>query len=223
MIGRKEYRYLSPSFLFHPKTRQIVQLKGAGLVHNPNLHLTALASQETEMLPPKPTDKPAAKPGEKPAEGQQMDIAAFVAMLAELIGLPPDTPQEELLAKLKEKIGTEPDPAKFVPVATVQAMLRERNLSLATASEDRADHKVSAALRLGHIPPAMKDWATALCRSNEASFDSFIASSAPAFSSLLRPSHAAAPPPQSRQSRAVSDVAAAICSQLDLKPGSLTE
>lgn len=33
MIASKEYRYLSPSFLFHPKTRQIVQLKGAGLVH----------------------------------------------------------------------------------------------------------------------------------------------------------------------------------------------
>lgn len=47
MIGRKEYRTISPSFLFHPKTRQIVQLKGAGLVHNPNLYLTALASQET--------------------------------------------------------------------------------------------------------------------------------------------------------------------------------
>lgn len=39
MIARKEYRYLSPSFLCHPKSRQIVRLKGAGLVHNPNLHL----------------------------------------------------------------------------------------------------------------------------------------------------------------------------------------
>ena len=51
MIGRKEYRFLSPTFLYHPKTRQIVKLKGAGLVHNPNLHLTALASQDTAMQP----------------------------------------------------------------------------------------------------------------------------------------------------------------------------
>jgi len=44
MIRRKEYRFLSPSLLVHPKTRQIVRVKGAGLVHNPNLFLTALAS-----------------------------------------------------------------------------------------------------------------------------------------------------------------------------------
>jgi phage I-like protein len=45
MIANREYRYLSPSFLYHPKTTAIVRLKGAGLVHNPNLHLTALASK----------------------------------------------------------------------------------------------------------------------------------------------------------------------------------
>lgn len=215
LIGRKEYRYISPSFLFHPTTRQIVQLKGAGLVHNPNLYLTALASQETAMIP----DKTAPKP----SEGAPMDPAAFAAMIAELLGLPPETPEKTLFAKLKEKIGGEPDPAKFVPVATVQAMLAERNLSLATASEERAKQKVSNALRLGHIPPAMKNWATALCRSDEASFDTFIADIGPAFSGLLQSSHTAKLPPLSPQDRAGSDLANAICSQLGLKPGSLTE
>ena len=42
MIARREYRFLSPSFLYHPATRQVMRLKGAGLVHNPNLHLVAL-------------------------------------------------------------------------------------------------------------------------------------------------------------------------------------
>lgn len=223
LIGRKEYRYLSPSFLFHPQTRQIVRLKGAGLVHNPNLHLTALASQEDAMIPQKLTEKPAAKPTAKPDQGKPMDTAAFAAMIAELLGLPPETPPDELLAKLKDKIGGEPDPAKFVPVATVQAMLAERNLSLATASEERANRKVAEALRLGHIPQSMKDWATALCRSDEASFDQFVANSGPAFSRLLQPSHAGSVPPMSRQDRAGSDLADAICSQLGLKPGSLTE
>ena len=219
MIGRKEYRYLSPSFLFHPRTRQIVQLKGAGLVHNPNLHLTALASQEDAMIPQKSAEKPAAKPDQR----QTMDPAAFAAMIAELLGCPADTPPDQLLAKLKENVGGQPDPAKYVPVATVQAMLTERNLSLATASEERANQKVSEALRLGHIPPAMKDWATALCRSDEASFDQFVASTAPAFSQLLKPSHVATLPHQSRQDRAGSELADAICSQLGLKPGSLSD
>jgi len=220
MIGRKEYRYLSPSFLYHPETRQIVRLKGAGLVHNPNLHLTALASQEADMFPQKPADKTAPKPGNRDA---MADPATFAAMVAEMFGCPPDTPPPQLFAKLKEKMEAEPDPAKFVPVATVQAMLAERNLSLATASAERAGQKVAEALRLGHIPPAMKDWATALCRSDEASFDRFIASSAPVFSALLRPSHLAGQPPGSRQDRAGSELADAICSQLGLKPGSLTE
>lgn len=102
-------------------------------------------------------------------------------------------------------------------------MLAERNLSLATASDERANQKVSEALRLGHIPPSMKDWATALCRSDEANFDRFVASSGPAFSRLLQPSHVASVPPLSRQDRAGSDLADAICSQLGLKPGSLAD
>ena len=31
LIRNREYRYLSPSFLFHPKTQAIMKLKGAGL------------------------------------------------------------------------------------------------------------------------------------------------------------------------------------------------
>ena len=69
----------------------------------------------------------------------------------------------------------------------------------------------------------MKDWATALCRSDEAGFDRFLASSAPACSALLRPSHASALPGPSRQDRAGSERADAICSQPGLKPGSLSE
>ena len=71
MIARKEYRYLSPSFLCHPKSRQIVRLKGAGLVHNPNLHLKALASQETDMPPDAP------------------DAAQLMQSLVKMLGLAP--------------------------------------------------------------------------------------------------------------------------------------
>lgn len=217
MIGRREYRFLSPSFLFHPKTRQIMRLKGAGLVHNPNLFLTALANQDDQMTPETITAKTPAKR----TDDNQAGLAAFVAMIAKLLGLPPETPEAELMAALRAKLSGDPDPAKFVPVATVQAMLAERNLSLATASEDRASQKVEEALRSGHLSPAMKDWATALCMSNEASFDSFLASSLPQFAHIFKPSHTAGPPPGTRRSTETEELADAICSQLGLKPGSL--
>ncbi|MDT8857015.1 hypothetical protein RNZ50_18655 [Paracoccaceae bacterium Fryx2] len=67
--------------------------------------------------------------------------AARYARLAEALKLGPDATEEEMLAALAELLkakGTDaPDPAKFVPVETVQAMLAERNLTLATASEGR--------------------------------------------------------------------------------------
>ena len=53
LIRRKEYRYLSPSFL-HNMAGQIMKLKGAGLVHRPALHLKALASEEDTMPPNTP-------------------------------------------------------------------------------------------------------------------------------------------------------------------------
>ncbi len=216
MIGRKEYRYLSPVLVYHAKTRQIVSLKGAGLVHTPNLYLSALASQEDTMKPI--PSKPA-----KPDQGAEMDLATFAAAIAEMLGLPPDTPQAQLFAKLKEQLAADPDPAKFMPVTAVQSMLADRNLMIATASEERAGQKVAEALRLGQISPAMKAWATALCRSDEASFDRFVESTGAPFAHLLRSSHAVGQPPGSRQDRAGSELADAICSQLGLKPGTLTE
>ncbi len=215
MIGRREYRYLSPSFMFHPKTRQIVKLNGAGLVHNPNLLLTALANQEDTVI--RQNSEPT------PGDGDTKQSVAFAAMIAKLLGLPAETSEDALLAKLKEKFGADPDPAKFVPVATVQAMLSERNLSLATASQDRAGQKVEEAMRSGHLSPAMKEWATALCMSNEASFDSFLASSVPQFAHLFKTSHTAQAPLGTRRGSEGGEFAEAICSQLGLKPGSLTE
>lgn len=221
MIARKEYRYISPVLVYHGKTRQIVQLKGAGLVHSPNLYLTALASQDQPMLPTRTSETTPPKTPAKPAGAGPAGEAAFAAMIADLLGLPPETPPEELFKALKAKLSDDPDPSKFVPVEAVQAMLLERNLSVATASEERASQKVSDALRRGYLSPGMKDWATALCRADETSFDRFLASSVPQFADLSRPMITSALPPGSRADRQSEELADAICSQLGLKPGSL--
>jgi len=215
MIGRKEYRYLSPSFL-HNRAGQIMRLKGAGLVHNPNLYLTALASQEDQMdptkMPPKPgaNDFPA-KPG-----------AAEPASLADLLGLPPETPAKAIMAKLKEKLAAEPDPAKYMPVEAVQSMLESRREERLALSAAQAEEKVNRATRDGYLSPAMRSWAVALCRSNEAAFDDFVAKSGPVFAHILKPSVTRAVPPGTLDAEvSASDLERAICEQLGLKPGSL--
>lgn len=82
MIAAKEYRFLSPTILYDAKTREIVGIKGAGLVPVcrvwPNLFLTAFASEETAMLPQKTTDAPETKDSTQ----------GLLATLARLLKLP---------------------------------------------------------------------------------------------------------------------------------------
>lgn len=83
---------------------------------------------------------------------------------------------------------------------------------------------MSRATRDGYLAPAIRSWAVALCRSNEAAFDDFVAKSGPVFAHILKPSHAREVPPGAFVADApVSDPERAICEQLGLKPGSLKD
>ena len=73
------------------------------------------------------------------------------ARLAAALKLPADATEDDIIAALMALVKGDdtPDPAKYVPVATVQAMLTEQNLNLATTSEGRAQAKVEGALQSG--------------------------------------------------------------------------
>lgn len=116
-----------------------------------------------------------------------------------------------------------PDPAKSVPIETVQAMLAERNVHLATMSEERARERVEVATRKGCLSPAMKDWALALCQSDEASFDAFIGKATPAYGHLFSVSHLRHVPSGARKAVAVSAEAAVIAAQLGIEPSRLAD
>lgn len=205
MIGNREYRFLSPAILFNKEDRRVVKLKGAGLVHSPALHLTALASQEDEMA----------------------ETPAFMARLAELLKLDESADEDNILQALEARLASEsatasetaPDPEKFVPIDAVRDMMRDRKATATAASRDRAESKVQKALADGHIIPAMKTWALDLCMANEASFDSFVSDSAPAaYAHLHKPTHASGLPPGTGSEAKRSPEAAAICEQLGLDP-----
>lgn len=96
LIGAKEYRTISP--VFHTlKDGSITRLTGAGLVHKPNLELTALAAQEDAMTPE----------------------MTFMQRLATTLKLAPDADAETILSALEEMMskGAKPDPKDYAPVA----------------------------------------------------------------------------------------------------------
>jgi phage I-like protein len=209
LIARKAYRYLSPSFYHTKSGRIITRLKGAGLVHRPNLQLHALAQQENTMD----------------------ETQTLLDKLIDALGLPEDTTEDELIALIESIRGKAeeataarmPDPARFVPIEAVHELMASRQADRSERAKDRAEAKVRDALARGFITPAMKGWATALCTQNEASFDSFVAKSAPAYSHLMKQAVPDGLPPSSPGEIAQSDAAAAVCAQLGLKPGALSE
>ncbi len=227
LIGQKAYRYLSPSFLFSPSTAQVVRLTGAGLVHKPNLHLKALAREEPTM---KDTDT--------------ADPAAFMARLVTALGLPTDATAdavaglvERMVAQLRkiaggpatatasELAGGKPDPALYVPMDVMQSLASARATERAEVAAGRAAEKVRVAMDRGYLTPAMRDWALALCRSDEASFDTFLAKSGATFAALHRELLPNRPPAAARGTADAPDgsLAAAVCAQLGLKPGTLAD
>lgn len=214
LIARKEYRFLSPSLLIHPKTRQVHRIKGAGLVHNPNLYLTALASQEDTMKPITPAKVTAPS-------------TAFAAHVATLVELPPETSQDDLLKALGARVKAQPDPTKYVPIEALSELMAEHRNVRQTTTEERVQSKIEEASRNGYLAGgAMRDWAIELCRSDEAAFDRFMQSTGPVFAHLLKVSHTARAVPEAfaeRRSGAENEMEAAVCAQLGLKPGSLID
>lgn len=237
MISRKEYRYLSPVFL-HNTAGQIQRLSGAGLVHKPALRLKALASENPDMPPEaQPTRSKPAPQSRQPSpraaglapQGDKADPAfpwtTLVARLLEALELPQDATEDEALDALDGLLNRQaaaaemPDPARFVPIEAVRDLMADRNTHLATLRETAARDKVNAALRAGHLTPAMRDWATALCTTDPASFDDFVSRSPAPFAHLH--TRVAFPPQQAFGAPGASlatDAELAVCAQLGLTP-----
>lgn len=161
LIGQKAYRYLSPVMMHRKGETEVLRLKGAGLVHHPNLTLTALASQEDTMEDERP----------------------FRHRIAKRLGLADGASADEIMKTLEGALGETPDPEKYVPIEAMQSLMDDRFEQASAMSETRAQAKIKDALDQGYITPGMTEWATSLCRRNEASFNAFLERSGRVFSS----------------------------------------
>ena len=197
MVAAREYRYLSPVFQYD-QAGAVLRIIGAGLVHQPNLTLTALSARE-----------------DRPGAVATATNGAGLAQVALALGLPAEAEADTILTAINRlKV---PDPSQYMPIDAVSGLLSEHRQTVATMTEREVERKVDAAVMGAYITPAMRGWATALCRQNPDSFDAFIGSFPPAFAHLFagsgldrRPIPRSEAPPQ--------DSASGIAAQLGLDP-----
>jgi phage I-like protein len=158
-VESREYRYLSPVFVYHEPTKRILQLTSAGLTNRPNLHLSALNRETTK-------------------EENKMD--EFLKKLLAALGLPDGTTFDQALeqiAKVKTDLSTAQNSAQtpsldqFVPKADYDlAMNRATTAEGKLASHEKStlmtaiNNEIDTALKAGKITPATKDYHIACCQ-----------------------------------------------------------
>ncbi|AVI04946.1 I protein [Alteromonadaceae phage B23] len=157
-LQRKEYRYLSPVFLFTRDENQIARLSSAGLTNQPNLELTAL-NQQTH----------------------QEELPVWKELLKKL-GLPEDATEAQAIAALNQ-IQADLDTAKnrestpsldkYVPRADFdQAQTRAANAeqTLKTLKDEREEEAIDTAINQAledfKIAPSTVDYHKAQCRTD---------------------------------------------------------
>lgn len=72
--------------------------------------------------------------------------------------------------------GTPPDPAKYVPIAQVEALQADVKKLQSDQADGKAETLVTAAVEAGKLAPALKDWGLDLARKDPEKFEAFTAS-----------------------------------------------
>ena len=223
MIAAKEYRYISPVILYDRATKAIGGISGAGLVHRPNLHLSALSSQDTPAATPVP-DQTKAVADMLDMLGLTAEATAtevILALLAKTAKAPAAAALPTQSAAAMATAFATPDPTRYVELSAVQSVLDRATQERAQVTIDRIAGKISKAISEGFITPGMRKWAESLCSQSEAIFDDFCEKSGPTFAYLMRPAGIAGAAMIGTSHPASDPMAEAICAQLGLKPGTL--
>lgn len=196
-LANKEYRYLSPTFAFDPKTREVIAILRAGLTNSPALYLNALATEQDDDsmeellkalraalgLPENATQETAlAKVGDlvKSAGTASETVAAIrkTLKLDEAAGA--DAIAKAIETAMTKEKTADVDPNAFVPraefdrVSTALATTQKDLSAIQTGlAGDKATGAVEAAMREGKIAPASKDWALAYASKDPEGFKAF--------------------------------------------------
>lgn len=178
-IVAKAYRLVSPVFSYDAKTGRVEKLFHVALTNDPGLDgLTDLAALAAELLLP-------------PLNPLENSMNELLKKLLAALGLQESATEAEALsavaglktnvASLSAQVAT-PDPARFVPIATLSALQGEHAAlqnQLATLSAEvnggKLDKVVTDGLAAGKLTPATEAWARDLGKKDLAALSAFIA------------------------------------------------
>lgn len=162
LIEDKDYGFLSPVFMHSAgKPSQVLKVVRAALTNDPNL--VALKALH--------------------ASG----AGTFEETLKELLGLPADASEDDIVAKVTEmlKSTNSVDPSKFVPFQVFQNTVDELRRVSSGISLHAAERQVEDAIETGRMMPFMREWAISLCTANKPAFDSFVKNTGPAMRTMF--------------------------------------
>lgn len=218
MIGDGEYRFLSPVFAFDDKTGEVQALRMAALTNNPGLDGMSAVALSALFHHPSAEENPVNEMLKKllAALGLPEDASeeAAVTAVAELKSRADKAGEAQAeVAALKAQSPAKPDPAKFVPIETMQQLQTQVAALTARMTEGEVADVVEGALAAGKLLPAQKTWAEELGKSNLAALKAYV-ETAPQVAALKGMQSQSKPPGGATQSNA--DEALAVMKALGL-------
>lgn len=214
-IAAGEYRYFSPVISYDKHSGNVLEVRMGALTNNPaidGMAPVALRAAARFALT-EPTEEPAmsrsallvavATALSLSADAtEEQAVAAFTAFvsqpdplaaLRQVLGQPESTSPEELTAVCAALRTAAPDPAQYVPVATVQQMQSQIAALSASQTQRAIDDLVKPALAVGKLLPAQESWARELGSKDLAALTAFINLAQPIAALSSTQTHGVAP------------------------------
>lgn len=241
MIESGEYKYISPVFTYDKKTGAIKNLINAALTNNPALDgMDAVAANHISNLIFPLHDKEELSMLEEllnnlrwmlnmPVTATQDEIVAELQKAIDQIKSVATSvtaaPGFDIVALVKSQVeqitalnlaANNPDPAKFVAVATMQALQTELASLRAEKLEREVNEVIQAALTSGKLLPAQEEWARNLGKHNIASLRAYVDTAQPI--AALTGTQTGGNPPPGTNSIQLTDDQLKICKATGVTP-----
>lgn len=211
MIAAGEYRFISPVFSYDDSGR-VTELHMAALTNYPALDgMAALAAAKFTLQEKEQTMNDELKKllGLEGDPGDE-EIAAATAKLAARLG---EQAQQVAALTARAEAAGKADPARFVPVETVEQIRQELAVLKDDAHRREIDELVGAALKDGRLLPAMEAWARELGQKDLAALKGYVEQARPI--AALSGMQSGGKAPESRAAKLCAEELA-VCKQLGI-------